>query len=127
VPALSASKACDALVAIRAYEALVATKAYEDVVALLAHDAVPNSEPVIPLVTFKSPVNIVEPLEYIDPVNINVSTFADSTVPVTPYKFVEPVTVNDPLINVDPLIVALVFTLNPKLGSMEAVTLPEAI
>ena len=55
------------------------------------------------------------------------STLDENTVPVPPNKLVEPVTVKDPLITVDPVIVVFVFTTNPAVGLIEAVTLPLAI
>jgi len=94
--ALVAFRANDAVVALFANEADVAFKANDAVVALFANEAVPNKLPV-------SEVAFIFP--------------ATVTDPVTP---------KDPVIWVEPEIVALLFTLNP-LGSTEAVTLPEAI
>ena len=79
------------------------------------------------LVAFILPVTTIDPDWNKEPVNTIVSTLDENTVPVPPNKLVEPVTVKDPLITVDPVIVVFVFTTNPAVGLIEAVTLPLAI
>lgn len=51
------------------------------------------------------PIILKLPLEYIDPVNISVSAFAESKViPVPPTRVVEPLTTKELEITVDPVI-----------------------
>ena len=70
--------------------------ANDELNAWVANEAVPNNELVM-LLILKLPVDTIDPLVKIEPVNVKVSALAENNVvPVDPTKLVEPLTVREP-------------------------------